>query len=74
MASEDSVDVVLLTKNSERILTKCVESIYDNVPIAQLIVVDGYSEDKTLHIINEFEAKYHNIKILMDKGTRATAR
>jgi glycosyltransferase involved in cell wall biosynthesis len=74
VASEDSVDVVLLTKNSERILTKCVESIYDNVPIAQLIVVDGYSEDKTLHIINEFEAKYHNIKILMDKGTRATAR
>jgi glycosyltransferase involved in cell wall biosynthesis len=70
----DSVDVVLLTKDSERVLRRCVESIYRNVPVAQLIVVDGYSKDRTLQIIGEFDAKYHNVKVLMDRGNRATAR
>ena len=71
---DGSIDVVLLTKDSERVLTKCVESIYQNVPVAQLIVVDGYSKDHTLEILNGFNNKYHNIKIILDKGTRATAR
>lgn len=32
-----SVDVVLLTKDSERVLIECAESIYRNVPVGQLI-------------------------------------
>jgi glycosyltransferase involved in cell wall biosynthesis len=70
----DSVDVVLLTKNSGRLLQKCLESIYRNVPVGTLIVVDGYSEDNTLSVLNQFNEKYHNVKIVFDKGTRATAR
>jgi glycosyltransferase involved in cell wall biosynthesis len=70
----DSVDVVLLTKDSERVLRQCVESIYQNVPVAQLIVVDGYSKDKTLAILREFDAKHHNVRIVMDRGNRATGR
>ncbi|MCW3984210.1 MAG: glycosyltransferase [Candidatus Bathyarchaeota archaeon] len=70
----ESVDVVLLTKDSERVLRRCVESIYRNVPVAQLIVVDGYSKDNTLQIITEFDNKYHNVKVVMDRGNRATAR
>ncbi len=72
--TDDSVDVVLLTKNSERKLRDCVESIYRNVPVAHLIVVDGYSTDHTLEIIAAFNAKHHNVKVLMDRGNRATAR
>ncbi len=71
---DGSVDVVLLTKDSERVLTQCVESIYQNVPVAQLIVVDGYSTDRTIDILNNFNDRYHNVKILFDHGTRATAR
>ena len=70
----DSVDVVILTKNSERMLKECLESVYRNVPVARLIAVDGYSTDKTLNILNQFNGKYHNVKIIMDRGTRATAR
>jgi glycosyltransferase involved in cell wall biosynthesis len=69
-----SVDVVLLTKNSERVLEKCLASVYENVPVNQLIVVDGYSTDKTLKILDHFNDKYHNVKVTLDKGTRATAR
>lgn len=68
------VDVVLLTKNSARILKRCLESIYKEIPVGQLIVVDGYSTDKTLDIIHEFDNKHHNVKLFFDNGTRATAR
>jgi glycosyltransferase involved in cell wall biosynthesis len=71
---DDTVDVVLLTKNSERVLEKCLDSVYSNVPVKQLIVVDAYSVDKTLDIVRMFNEKYGNVKIIFDCGTRATAR
>jgi glycosyltransferase involved in cell wall biosynthesis len=70
----DSVDVVLLTKNSERVLEKCLESVYQNVPVRKLIAVDGYSNDRTLDILSQFNDEYHNVKVVYDEGTRATAR
>ncbi len=69
-----SVDVVLITKNSERLLRRCVQSIYDNIPVGQLIVVDGFSKDQTIPILNEFDQKYHDVKIIRDHGTRGSAR
>ena len=47
------VDVVVLTKNSERVLRECLASVYENVPVKRLIVVDGFSTDNTLKIVNE---------------------
>ncbi len=69
-----AVDVVLLTKNSEKVLEKCLESVYQNVPVNRLIVVDGYSTDGTLAICDVFNRKYGNITVTFDEGTRATAR
>jgi glycosyltransferase involved in cell wall biosynthesis len=69
-----SIDVVLLTKNSEKALEKCLESVYQNVPVRQLIAVDGYSSDRTLDILKQFNEKYRNVKVILDRGTRATAR
>jgi glycosyltransferase involved in cell wall biosynthesis len=69
-----AIDVVLLTKNSEKVLEKCIEAVYKNVPVGQLIVVDGYSTDRTVNILNQFNERYHNVKIVLDRGTRATAR
>lgn len=68
------VDVVVLTKNSEENLGKCLDSINKNVPINRLIMVDGYSTDKTLEIIRKFNEKYHNVILLSEKGTRGKAR
>jgi glycosyltransferase involved in cell wall biosynthesis len=69
-----SVDVVLLTKNSVRLLEKCLTSVYENVPVNQLIAVDGYSTDGTLEILDRFNRKFGNVKVVLDNGTRATAR
>ncbi|MCL2642814.1 MAG: glycosyltransferase family 2 protein [Candidatus Bathyarchaeota archaeon] len=70
----DSIDVVLLTKNSERMLTKCLDSLYQNVPVHRLIVVDGYSSDATLAIVQTYQQKHCNVDIIFDNGTRASAR
>lgn len=68
------VDVVLLTKNSEHLLTKCLNSIYQNVPVKSLIVIDNFSTDRTLQILKKFNSIYHNISIYQMKGSRAKAR
>ncbi|XHH07544.1 MAG: glycosyltransferase family 2 protein [Candidatus Bathyarchaeia archaeon] len=70
----DSIDVVLLTKNSERALVKCLDSLYHNVPVHQLIVVDGYSTDDTLAIVETYNKKYQNVTVIFDNGNRASAR
>ncbi|MCX6643810.1 MAG: glycosyltransferase family 2 protein [Candidatus Bathyarchaeota archaeon] len=68
------VDVVLLTKNSEHLLSKCLSSIYRNVPVKNLIVIDGFSTDRTLQILDKFNEKYGNISLFQMKGSRAKAR
>jgi len=68
------VDVIIITKNSEHRLNDCLKSVYKNVPVNRLIVVDGYSTDKTLEIVRDFQKKHGNVLVIQDKGNRATAR
>lgn len=70
----DQVDVVLLTKNSEHLLSKCLTSIYENVPVNNLIVIDGFSTDRTLPVLDRFNKKHRNIRLVQTKGSRAKAR
>jgi glycosyltransferase involved in cell wall biosynthesis len=70
----NAIDVVVLTRNSERLLRKCLVSVYENVPVNNLIVVDGYSIDSTLEILREFQAKHRNVILIQDEGTRGSAR
>lgn len=68
------IDVVVLTKNSEHLLGRCLASVYENVPVKNLIVVDGFSTDRTLKIVDEVDRKYGNVKVLSVAGSRARAR
>jgi glycosyltransferase involved in cell wall biosynthesis len=70
----NEIDVVLLTKNSQHLLSRCLASAYRNLPIKNLIVIDGFSTDGTLRILEEFNKKYGNIKIFQTDGSRAKAR
>ena len=70
----EPIDVVMLTKNSEHVLERCLVSIYENVPVKRLIVVDASSKDRTLEIMNEFNRKYGNVKVITENGSRAKAR
>jgi glycosyltransferase involved in cell wall biosynthesis len=68
------IDVVILTRNSQRALKECLSSVYKNVPVHNLIIVDGYSTDATLEIVKEFQEKHSKVVLIQDKGTRASAR
>ena len=68
------IDVVVLTKNSEYLLGKCLASIYENVPVKNLIVIDGFSTDHTMKIVNRIKEVYGNVKVLRIGGSRARAR
>ena len=64
------IDVIVLTKNSEKMISKCLDSIYENVPVNRVIIVDGFSTDKTLKIAEKFP----RVEIILTKGTRGKAR
>ena len=68
------IDVIVLTKNSELHLEKCLKAIYENIPINNLVIVDGFSTDKTMNIVLQFKKKYDNVLIIKDDGNRATSR
>ena len=69
-----AIDVVMLTKNSEHLLDKCLNSIYREVPVNKLIVVDGFSTDRTLKIVDAFNERHGNVTVLGVNGSRARAR
>ena len=70
----ESIDVAILTLNSERMLRECINSVYKNLPVNHLIVIDGYSTDATADIVKEFQEKYGNVIFIQEKGTRGSAR
>ncbi len=70
----ERIDVAILTYNSAVKLRECINSVYMNVPVKNLIVVDGFSTDATPAIVNDFQKRYGNVLFIQEKGTRATAR
>ena len=70
----EAIDVVILTKNSDHVLDECLNSIYENVPVKRLMVIDGFSTDNTLKIMEKFNGKYGNVRVIMEEGSRAKAR
>lgn len=70
----ESIDVAILTKNSAAKLKECIRSVYQNVPVKNLIIIDGYSTDATSAIVEEFQKQHGNIVFVQEKGTRASAR
>ena len=70
----EPIDVAILTMNSAARLRECITSVYQNIPVKRLIIVDGFSTDETKSIIDEFQVRHGNIVFVQEKGTRATAR
>lgn len=70
----EPIDVAILTMNSERLLRECINSVYKNLPVKNLIIIDGYSTDATADIVKEFQEKYGNVTFVQEKGTRGSAR
>ena len=56
---EDKIDVVIRTRNSSDLLAACLDSIFREIPVRKVIMVDGGSSDNTLEIASQ----YNNVEI-----------
>ena len=70
----EPIDVAILTMNSEKMLRECINSVYSNVPVNNLIIVNGHSTDATADIVKEFQEQHGNVIFIQEKGTRGSAR
>ena len=62
------IDVIIRTKNSEELLKECIQSIYEEIPIRRIIIVDAGSTDKTLEIASSFDKVCIYIKPELNLG------
>lgn len=62
------LDVIMSTKNSEKVLEMCLNSIFEEIPVHKLIVVDGDSTDKTLEILKKFPKAEVHVKPELSLG------
>jgi len=61
--------IVIPTKNSEKYIYNCLNSIYKQKEKSlEIIIVDAFSNDQTLNIVNNFKKKIKNIKIFKFKS------
>ncbi|MDR3047203.1 MAG: glycosyltransferase, partial [Bacteroidales bacterium] len=72
-----TVSIIIPTKNEEKYLARCLESILgNNFPQERLTIAicDGHSKDHTLAIAQQYREKYDCIKIISNlKQTTAYA-
>jgi len=52
-------DVCIPTKNSGKVLGKCLEAITKSIPFNRILVVDGHSSDDTVKIAEEYSCEIH---------------
>ena len=56
------LSVVIITRNEERNIKRCLESVLSVAD--EIVIVDSFSEDKTVEIANQFKAKVIQQKFL----------
>ena len=65
---KELISIIVRTKNEERWIESCLERIYDQKKVKfEIVIVDNYSTDKTIKIVNKFLKQNKNIKIVKIK-------
>jgi rhamnosyltransferase len=54
------VSVIVRSRNEEKYVGHCLQSITDFIGKPEIILIDNESEDNTIRVVNNFE--YHNVK------------
>ncbi len=66
------LSIIIPTYNSAHLIQECIESLIDKLDkdCCEIIVVDGFSNDNTIEILNNFINKYKQIRYISerDKG------
>lgn len=69
------ISVCITTLNEEKSIGSLLDSLYSQSRKAdEIIIVDAGSTDKTVEIINHYQKRYGNLKLLREKCSRAKGR
>jgi len=66
----EPIDVLMLTLDAEMYLERCLDSVYREIPVEKVIVVDGGSKDRTVEILN----KYPRMEVHIRPDIRTTGK
>jgi glycosyltransferase involved in cell wall biosynthesis len=58
------VSAIVPARNEEAVIAACVESLAVQEKIAEILVIDDQSSDRTAEIVRSLAAKYSNVKLL----------
>lgn len=61
------ITIIIVTYNSEKYITKCIESINSSIPknwVYKIIVIDNHSQDQTITRLREIRLKYQNLDVI----------
>jgi rhamnosyltransferase len=58
-AENKGISVIIRTRNEERWIGHCIQSILDNIKNPEIILVDNNSTDETMPIVNSFKSDPH---------------
>jgi len=60
-----TVSVIIPNFNKAKYLKECIESVLEQTyPFVTIIIVDDHSTDNSLEIINHYQQKHNNIKVI----------
>src|SRR5919197_4279271 len=70
--TEDRVDIIKRTKNSAEMLKQSLDSIFQEIPVRKVIIVDGGSTDDTIKIASQYEniEIYHKPELNLGQATQ----
>lgn len=69
METKIKLSIILVSYNTEKLTKVCLDSIYKFVTNLnfEVIVVDNNSQDGSIEMLNEFQKKYKNLKLIKSK-------
>ena len=63
------LSIIIPVKNEEELIINSIEKIFDEVKNIdfEIIIIDDFSHDRTLELIDQISKKYKNIKLYKNK-------
>jgi len=63
-SQSEPVSAIVPARNEEAVIAACVESLAKQKEIAEILVVDDQSSDRTAEIVRSLSAQYPNVRLL----------